>query len=316
MGTGPHCSWRRRARAFPEPSTAAQAGVSPTSARAIGSGPAHMVCGRAGRCCQLSLTVSTRRWKHYQEKLIPERLIPPPPGAAATSGVREEQRQKDALVCPGSHMLLVPGCCSSLSPAIHPRLLGQGKGHPAPRATAPKCPHPLLGPLRRKPLTQSPESDAASRHHLKSHSGPAPCHHSESISMLSHSSARAGASSQRGATARGDGGHLGRSRAMGAGPPAAQLFCCPSPQGHRPGLAIPHSCAKSCPERQRATGVTAECCGNPTGLTPGLPATGAVGAWPRAALTSPRNTMFCSMSSNFNLVLLEALEPWMPNAII
>lgn len=76
MGTGPHCSWRRRARAFPEPSTAAQAGASPTSARAIGSGPPHMVCGRASRCCQLSLTVSTRRWKHYQEKLIPKRLIP------------------------------------------------------------------------------------------------------------------------------------------------------------------------------------------------------------------------------------------------
>lgn len=138
----------------------------------------------------------------------------------------------------GSHTSLIPGCRSSLSPAVHPCLRGQGKGCLAPRAThSSKHSCHLMSPFCRKPLTQPPESAAASRHHPKSHSRPAAGCRSKSISTPSHGSARAGASSQRGTTARGDGGHLGHSRAVDASSPAGLLLS--QPPGTHAGMGDP-----------------------------------------------------------------------------
>lgn len=213
-----------------------------------------MVCGRVSGCCRLSTTVSARRWK--LPTTLPGKTHPreTPPGVAATSGEREKQRREDALVCPGSQMSLVPGCRSSLSPAVHPRPAGMGQGTPSAQGHSSKCPHPLPGLLCRKPLAQPPESAAASRHHLKSHSRPVASCRRDSISMLSHGGARVGAPSQWGTMARGDGGHLGHSRATGTGPQAAQLFCCPSPQGHTPGPATPRSHAQGLPSEAGSHG--------------------------------------------------------------
>lgn len=161
-----------------------------------------------------------------------------------------------------------------------------------------------LGALCRKLLTQPPEAAvaAASRIRAEPRRGAAARCRSEPACAASHGCARAGAQRHpRGTKAGGDRAHAG------PGPPAGLAL--PQPAGS-PKLLCPgaaqHGRVPWGSHRDHG-GVLA------------LPETAAVGAWPRAALASPGNTMFLrrsSTSSDFNLVLLEALEPWMPNAII
>ena len=236
-----------------------------------------MACGRVSRRSQLAATVSAGRWK--LPTALPGKTHPPKtrPTPGAAATSGAEQGREDTPVRPGS--AAAPGALLSISAC------GMRTGtRRAPTTPSPPAPAPWKAP-NTAPRVRCQTSPRSAR---------------QTGGVRAHLRAEPRQSSSRSIVAAGQDGEGRRS------PPRPQPGC-----GRWPtrGTALllpqtPRSCAQAGSH------------GGHTAITPGLPATGAVGAWPRAALALPGNTMFCSVSSNFNLVLLEATEPWMPNAII
>lgn len=180
-------------------------------------------------------------------------------------------------------------------PALAPTPAYEVKVRAGP-STAPESPSPP-GELHKKTLMQPQQQQLPEITQSNAEDQTKP------ISTPSHSCAQAGAppcSTEE----RGGRGHTATSPPVGP--------CCSTPQGCTPRLLSTHAvCAPGSPAQCGIPGSHQE--HTRTRLS------AAVGVWPQAALASPGNTVFLqrsSTSSSFNLVLLKALEPWMPNAII